>query len=260
MSPPTVLAVLHVIQNELKEYTKSPKVLSLGYSDILMSKEELETVYNLKELDVRSDSENIARYHGKDPNLLKVPTCESFFQKALNCSKYDVIDIKEWRGGEIVLDLNLPLEYQANTSKLEKDGYDIVLDLGTLEHCFNAPQVLRSIDENVKPGGFVIHWNPLIMPNHGFYNFSPTFFVDWYKHLGYQVDSVVTWIKDPKTQQESGLLVPPTDRFSLPLENASNLVVVRKPLDYNIVEGIKKRNTFPTQTKYRKMMEKDAND
>ena len=259
MSPPTVMAVLHVIQNELKERAPNPSILSLGYSDILISSDELESIYNLKGLEVRPDSEGIASFHGKDPKVLKVPTCESFFHKALGCSRYDVIDIKEWRGGEIVLDLNLPVEYQPNKDKLAQEGYDLVLDLGTLEHCFNAPQVLRSIDEQVKPGGYVIHWNPLIMPNHGFYNFSPTFFYDWYKHLGYQVESMVTWVKDMKTQQESGLLTPTTGRFSLPLENASNLVVVHKPLDYNVVEGMKKRNTsFPMQTKYRKMMEKDG--
>jgi hypothetical protein len=38
-----------------------------------------------------------------------------------------------------------------------------------------------------KVGGFVIHMNPMTMINHGFFNFSPTFYHDFYGQNGHQL-------------------------------------------------------------------------
>lgn len=235
MSPPCVDAVYHALKNELP---KGAKVLSLGYSDILVPKEVLETDYGLKGLEVRPDSKDICAHHGLKP--FDIVTCESFF-KSLGASIYDVVDIKEWRGGEICLDLNVPLEHQSGIP-LNPGGYDLILDLGTLEHCFNAPQALKTINSLLNINGVVVHWNPCCMPNHGFYNFSPTFFYDWYKNIGYFVKSLVLWNKSLETGAEEGVLIEPTKRFSMPMINSSLLTLVIKKEEKVV--------TWPTQTKY----------
>jgi hypothetical protein len=91
------------------------------------------------------------------------------------------------------------------------------------------------------------------MPNHGFYNFSPTFYYDWYKHLGnYEVVSGTVWLKDTKTGSESQAFVPIVDRFNLPTENASNLFLVNKK------EETKEGSSFPIQTKYKSMIKEEG--
>jgi len=52
----------------------------------------------------------------------------------------------------------------------------VVLDAGTMEHCFNVGQTIRNIVDMTKVGGFVIHLNPMTMINHGFFNYHPRFF------------------------------------------------------------------------------------
>ena len=56
-----------------------------------------------------------------------------------------------------------------------------------MEHCFNVGQAVRNILEMAKVGGFVIHLNPMTMINHGFFNFSPTFYHDFYGQNGHQL-------------------------------------------------------------------------
>ena len=89
------------------------------------------------------------------------------------------------------MDLNYPLPIPTPEPLLEPFG--VILDLGTLEHCFNAPQALETMQQLIAPGGFIIHWNPFYMPNHGFYSFNPTFYADWYKSRGFTLKSVSVW-------------------------------------------------------------------
>lgn len=66
------------------------------------------------------------------------------------------------------LDLNEPIDLQRQ--------FDIVMNLGTLEHVFNLAQALKSIHDHTLPGGFMIHGLPFTgWVDHGFYNFNPTF-------------------------------------------------------------------------------------
>ena len=76
----------------------------------------------------------------------------------------DVYDITTERGFEIKTDLNFPLI-------LEK-SYDIVIDIGTLEHCFNIGQALMNMASLVGEKGFILHENPYNWGNHGFYKSS----------------------------------------------------------------------------------------
>ncbi len=79
-----------------------------------------------------------------------------------------------------LLDLNHPLPAEL------RERYDLVYDGGTLEHCFNAPQVLANAVAALRVGGTVIHHVPLNnWVNHGFYQFSPCLFFDFYETNGF---------------------------------------------------------------------------
>lgn len=79
-----------------------------------------------------------------------------------------------------VLNLNRPLPAEFT------DRYDLVYDGGTLEHCFNAPQVMANAVAALRQGGTVIHHVPLNnWVNHGFYQFSPCLFFDFYETNGF---------------------------------------------------------------------------
>jgi hypothetical protein len=64
--------------------------------------------------------------------------------------------------------------------------HEFVYDGGTLEHVFNTPNVFRNIFETLAVGGWVFHNSPTNNTvDHGFYQFSPTLFYDYYMTNGY---------------------------------------------------------------------------
>lgn len=55
-----------------------------------------------------------------------------------------------------------------------------------MEHCFNPPQVMMNAVALAKAGGIVIHHVPTNnWVDHGFYQFSPTLFFDFYGANGF---------------------------------------------------------------------------
>lgn len=100
-------------------------------------------------------------------------------------------DVSEYEGCTHILDLN--------TAKLPETlagRYDVIYNGGTLEHVFDVRTALKNIFEMLRPGGVVIQFLPVNgWVDHGFYQFSPTFFVDYYiengfEHPGCQVDEL----------------------------------------------------------------------
>lgn len=78
-----------------------------------------------------------------------------------------------------VIDLNVPVP------RSMWGQYDLVYDGGTAEHCFAAAEVFCNALRLVRPGGRVIHHLPINnWVDHGFYQFSPTLFFDFYNANG----------------------------------------------------------------------------
>jgi hypothetical protein len=229
MSIPVVDAVVEV----LKEIGPGAKVLSLGYPDILKPLKDIP----LDGLEEHTDSSSISGYHGRD---ISVPTAESFFA-ALGAT-LTVIDTKAWRGPEVTFDLNKSSGEPGNP--FIKGEYDLIIDPGTSEHCFNIGCAMRNILGFVKVGGYVVHWNPFIMPNHGFYNLNPTFFWDWYLTNGGTIKHSSIWVMQ-EDGTETQVIPPSTDRFNLKNENASILTIARKIEETDV--------TWPVQTKYKNL-------
>lgn len=216
-------------------------IASLGYPDVVFyDPARLRERLGDKILSVkyREDSAAICERH--KTAVHDIPDAESLFE-AVGCT-LDVFDIVQERGTEIVLDLNYPIPPNACGQ------FDHVLDVGTLEHCFNAPQALMNMAAMVKVGGFVYHENPFNWGNHGFWNVNPTLFHDFYTDNGFEV---VGFAMLPTASAE--VYEPPaTDRFKWKLGQANLLTVVRR------VE--EKEFTFPVQTKYRGINGKDSGE
>lgn len=99
----------------------------------------------------------------------------------LENSSLHCVDIKRHKGNEIVADINYPQEF---------GRYDLVLDPGTVEHCFNIGRALINAAKSVRLGGRVIHGSPVSMVNHGYYNLCPMVLRDFYETNGFEVEFV----------------------------------------------------------------------
>lgn len=93
------------------------------------------------------------------------------------------IDISAHEGADIVMDLSkdtVPPELQGVAR--------LILDNGTLEHVAHVPNALKVIHDLLAVGGVVVHSNPANgYIDHGFFQFSPTFYNDWYRENAYEV-------------------------------------------------------------------------
>ena len=87
------------------------------------------------------------------------------------------LDASDYEGADIIFDLN-----GAGIGQVLDEPVDLVVDGGTIEHVFHVPNCLGNIFEALKEGGQVMHMSPANNHlDHGFYQFSPTFFHDYYR-------------------------------------------------------------------------------
>lgn len=106
----------------------------------------------------------------------------SVFFRMLGFSKVTEIEYADSGHRDCVLmDLNQP-----DTPESLVDSADAVFDLGTSEHIFHFPNLLRHMGRMLKLQGLVLHHAPTNgQVNHGFFQFSPTAYFDYYRANGY---------------------------------------------------------------------------
>ncbi len=193
------------------------RVLSLGYPDVVASAEEIERLFGVRV----TRFTDFGRWHGVDFPLPETLDVFSAIGAQLLC-----VDIHQSRGVERVVDLNYPCDLGA---------FDLVIDAGTIEHCFNIGQAMLNAAQAVVVGGHVFHSPPMTMLNHGFYNLNPTLFHDFYGQNGWTLEVLTGGTSKGK------FYMPPTDRFTGPPE-ARLYCIARREHDGALI--------FPTQTKY----------
>ena len=118
------------------------------------------------------------------PGCLATPYDRSIsdvaFFKLLGLREFQALDCSDFEGAEIVQDLNLPVPAGLH------DGFDLIVDGGTLEHVFDIRQSLTNVARMLRGGGRIIHFSPASnWVNHGFYHFSPALFYDYYAAKGF---------------------------------------------------------------------------
>ena len=209
---------------KLKPYLQGAKVLSLSYPDILIRHEEIEKRFGFK-------VEGLTNQNIRHRVKFELPETFEVFEK-LGAS-FECVDITKVTGREKIVDLNYPVDL---------GKYDIVIDPGTLEHCFNIGQAMMNCAQAVKSGGRVFHISPVNMVNHGFYNICPTLMHDFYGQNGWEIETL-------EMLNASKIKYTDTGRFGVSMEYILCCMARRK------TEAALK---FPTQHKYLQLLEKVA--
>lgn len=92
-------------------------------------------------------------------------------------------DINHVDGADLICDLNSKLSEEMTCK------FDYVIDSGTTEHIFDVANAIQCEAQMLKPGGIIFHILPAAgYVNHGFYSFSPTFFMDFYNKNGFEIE------------------------------------------------------------------------
>ena len=228
--------ILDMVIKVKQQFPAGPlRILCLGYPDMLVTETQLATLLGTEaaaRVTYREDSASILRWHHLESQMSRVAETRSVF--AAMGIESDFIDIAASRGCEIVQDLNVP-------ASAELAGkYDIVYDGGTMEHCFNVGQVMRNILGFARVGGFIVHVNPLNYANHGFFNFSPTFYHDWYTQSGNAIVSPFYAMFGPVLAVRT-MIVDATNGFQAPERSVVMVAAMRRsPAE----------PAWPMQTKY----------
>ena len=204
---------------KLAPYMRKAKILSLGYPDILVKPEEVEKLFGYKPTKFTDQ-----KWHGVEE---KCPNSLELFKQLE--SQVTIVDFAKVVGMETVADLNYPHDF---------GKFDLVIDPGTIEHCFNIGQALLNAANAVRAGGVIFHISPMTMLNHGFYNLNPTLFYDFYIQNGWDIlELKILPFRTPT--------ISVTGRFDVHTEHLIRVLAKRKTED-----PLK----MPIQTKYLEKM------
>lgn len=159
------------------------RALGLGFPDLLATDAQIDAVFGAGTaagLPILPQSQEVIRYHGAGKVLPHVRDSAALLS-AMGIG-LEVVDIAVIRGGERIVDLNHPLPPDL------AEAYDLVIDTGTLEHCFNVGQAMVNVASALRRGGYLVHAAPMNLYNHGFWNFSPTVYFDFFGDNGYEIE------------------------------------------------------------------------
>ena len=165
----------------------------LGRQDVEISASELVSVFKTEGFPLKLSPKN-----WNETGSRVTPEC--FFQ-ALGFESVDSLDVSNTEGASIILDLNL--------SKMPHElvgRYDVIFDGGTLEHIFHLPNALARCADMLRPGGAFVHIGPMNnYVDHGFYQFSPTLWFDWFSTNGWtMLESVMVRLPSSHGPEPSG--------------------------------------------------------
>lgn len=149
------------------------RALSAGYPDLLL---------HFPQAPVRKDSDKVAALHS-----VTHPIADSHAVFKAMGLELEVIDRAKYQGCELVVDLNI------NWERIDSSDFryfDLVIDPGTCEHCFNIPQALANLADCVKVGGVISQALPMAMHNHGYWNVNPIALIDFYELNGFEMEDM----------------------------------------------------------------------
>ena len=110
-----------------------------------------------------------------------VPFKEFFL--ILGIENVKVLDLDGYEGADYLFDLN-----ESECPSNLRSKFDLIVDGGSLEHCFNLPNALNSLNLMLRNDGIIFHSNPANkMLDHGFYQISPTLYSDYYQAAGFDL-------------------------------------------------------------------------
>lgn len=151
--------------------------INLEYMTLLqnLKKEGLLTTGSVLELgaqDISADHKDMATHAKRFKNELDIPdriSTAAILYKIMGYPSYQAIDATGEYGAH-VFDLNEDVASKYDFHEV----FDLVTNLGTIEHCFNPAAAFENMHKFCKKGGLMIHAFPSNgNANHGFYNMQP---------------------------------------------------------------------------------------
>ena len=232
------LSLLKQIIDRKRTASRIINALCLSYPDILVPKAKLEEMFSVKlmsSVPTRADADKIWAWHSLAGCTEPIFDTIALF-KAIGVES-EVIDIVAARGTERIVDLNepLPIDLEAR--------FDIVIDTGTCEHCFNVGQAFMNACTAVAAGGHFIHAAPLNRYNHGFWNFCPTVYPDFLLDNGFKIEIMTGMTCDLRSGFQP-FEIKPFSNFDPPSKTVMFVVAERVTAQ---------KLKWPTQRKYRNM-------
>lgn len=195
----------------VKQLPKPFTVLSFGHPDILASPSNLEAALGFRPT---ADGDGVMKSRKGKIEKNIIGNAHLLFEEM--GGELTVADINEdYYGVDIKVDLN-----QLVVRVLDTGRYDLVIDPGTAEHCFDVGAALINMASAVKVGGYIYHRNPMCHWNHGFWNFSPAVFAHLYsKRNGFELEFL------SGERRGNWLPVSLADKFEIP-HNGRKLQIV----------------------------------
>ena len=144
--------------------------------------------------------------------------------KHFGATEVDSIDNSDYEGAKIIFDYNQPVPKELHQQ------YDTVIDFGCSEHIFNVAQVFKNTADICKIGGRILH----ILPadnfcGHGFYQFTPEFFLSIYSNKNGYRDTEI-FLSDLYNYKEWHKVSKPEggERINIKTRNETYILVITK--------------------------------
>ena len=172
--------LLDVVKDQLPFTGGTRKVLCLGYPDFLVDEQHLISLFGQEFVDTIPEeplSDAVRAWH---KSLLPKVFNPLWILEYLN---FDVVifDLISHRGIETIVDLNEPI------SNAYYEQFDLVIDTGTLEHCFNVGQAFKNVCLTIKKDGIFITAAPVSKLDHGYWNFGTIVHKDGFTQNGFEI-------------------------------------------------------------------------
>ena len=171
-------AHLKLLAMEHENHPIKGQVLTLGQQAVYATLDRVKQIYISEKVSL-SDIPKGFDIKNKIPHWIGTENEKNTNAQAtltlLGAERVFVCDSSNYENPDFLIDLNYPV------NKEYYERFDVILDVGTLEHVFDISTALRNINYMLKKGGHII----LILPasnaiDHGFYSFSPTLFYDFF--------------------------------------------------------------------------------
>jgi SAM-dependent methyltransferase len=185
-------AAIRFLVREHRRSPLGPRLLTLGRLCVYAELPDLRNI-------CRQEGVSLAQWPADTPTTSNIPAWQgTALEKnisdvglfgALGVPTVQALDYSDFEGAERIWDLNQPIpDDWAET-------FDTVLDSGTLEHVFDVRTALMNVNRMLEPGGRIVHIGPCNnYANHGFYQFSPTWYLDYYGINGYT--GIRVWVAE----------------------------------------------------------------
>ena len=160
-----LIKILKIIQ---WEGVKNKTLCMLGKQAILVD------LYELKRM---LDIFHIPYCKEKFNEMSKAGMVDSYlFFKMIGFKEVHALDYSPYEGADLIFDLNTEISEEIQYK------FDFVIDGGVTEHVYNTAKAMENMSKLLRVGGIIIHILPSTgLVNHGFYSFSPAFFLDFYE-------------------------------------------------------------------------------